>query len=112
MSAKKSSTSHAKRSPYAKLAEIRRCDHLRARIKTYCRQENIPQVEMAERLRVSKSQMANFMVGETLTGSIVYEAGMKYLKTRLPLSKCSSDDLEKTVNNKWKIVFREEEIKG
>jgi hypothetical protein len=56
---------------------------------------------------LTKKKMSNFMTGSSLTGSEVYGVGMKYLKRKMPLSKCSQDDVENMVNNKWRVTFRE-----
>ena len=100
MSAKKSH----KKSFGTQCAEIRRCNDLRVRIKTYCREESITQAQLAVKMSVSNSQMGNFMTGNALTGSQVYTEGMKYLKLRMPLSKCSENERNEITNNKWGFV--------
>ena len=89
---------------FSKGREIDRCCDMRVRIKTYCKQEGITQPTLAEQMRVSKSQMSSFMTGMSLTGSLVYSQAQKYLRTRMPLSQCSQDDIQSMTNNKWGIV--------
>lgn len=101
MSGKKNTKSNF----FQKSHEIKRCNDLRARIKSYCKQENFTQPQFAEKMGVSKSQMNSFMTGSALTGSEVYLVGMKYLRTRMPLSKCSEEDINKIENNKWSVTF-------
>ena len=105
MSAKKSNRSGAKGNYFSKGQEIRRCDDLRARIKAFCKQENLTHPEFATKLKVTSSQMANFMCGTSLTGSDVYDAGMRYLKMRMPLRKVPPGVRDNTVNDKWTVSF-------
>jgi hypothetical protein len=84
--------------------EIERCNDLRARIKTYCKQESMTQQTFGEKIGCSQKQMCYFMNGTTLSGSAVYAQANSYLKHKMPLSKCS-EEREKIVNNKWKISF-------
>ena len=90
---------------FRKRVEIRRSNDMRLRIKTYCRTEGITQVELAKRMDVTTSQMNAFMTGSYLTGSAVYISGLAYLRTRMPISKCSADDRANMVNNKWHVTF-------
>ena len=85
----------------SKEQEIIRCDDLRCRITTYCKQEGITQSIFADRLGVSAIQMSSFMTGKSLTGSDVYTLGMNYLRVRMPLSKCSVQDRAQIRNDKW-----------
>ena len=104
--------------------EIRRANDLRVRIETYCKQEHLTRPDFAELLKCSKSQLSSFMtgiiychycyqnnkyytcmLGSALTGSEVYSSGMKYLKTRMPLSNCSESDRNNITNDKWKVSF-------
>lgn len=103
MSAYKSSK---KKSILQKGNEIQRCNDLRVRIKTWCKQEGLTQPMFADALNVSTKEMSNFMTGASLTGSNVYPKAMAYLKTRMPLSNCSYSDRESMTNNKWKITFK------
>ena len=105
MSAKKSNRSGAKCNFFSKGQEIRRCDDLRARIKAFCKQENLTHPEFATILNVTRSQMAKFMCGTSLTGSDVYDAGMSYLKIKMPLSKVPTDVRDNVVNDKWTVSF-------
>jgi transcriptional regulator with XRE-family HTH domain len=68
-----------------KTAEIRKCNDLRVRIKTFCKLERITQAQLANNMNVSAQQMQSFMSGNALTGSEVYAQGLKYLKVRMPL---------------------------
>lgn len=95
-----------KKSFIQKCGEIRRCNDLRVRIKTWCKQEGLTQPLFADALNVSTKEMSNFMTGASLTGSNVYPKAMKYLKTRMPLSECSYSDRENMTNNKWKITLK------
>lgn len=88
-----------------KMHEIRKCNDLRARIKKYCQQESLTQPQFAEKLHVSASQISLFMTGSTLTGSEVYTQAMKYLKTRMPISKVSEDERAHVINNKFKFTY-------
>lgn len=89
-----------------KCQEIRRCNDLRVRIKTYCKKEGLTQPQFADKLgNVSASEVSRFMTGASLTGSIVYDKAMAYLRTRMPLSQCSDEDIESMTNNKWRVVF-------
>ena len=90
---------------FQKGQEIRRCNDLRCRIKTYCKQQGMTQPSLAEKMGVSASQMNSFMTGKTLTGSIVYTRGMNYLRVRMPLSQCSVQDREQIRNDKWVLVM-------
>ncbi len=99
--AKKSKTSNF----FSKGAEIRRSNLLRVRIRTYCKQEKLTQPQFGEKLGCSPSQMNSFMTGMSLTGSSVYIQGMKYLRTRMPVSKCSPEDLMSERNDKFVVSF-------
>ena len=90
---------------FQKQGEIRRCNDLRCRIKTYCKQQGITQPTLAQKMGVSASQMSSFMTGSALTGSEVYTRGMNYLRVRMPLSHCSIEDREQIRNDKWKVVW-------
>ena len=103
MSAKKSNRN--KKGFGTQMAEIRSCNDLRVRIKTYLNQKALTQAQLAEIMLVSNSQMSNFMNGTALTGSQVYTEGMKYLKTRMPLAMCSDEDRNQITNDKWKVVI-------
>jgi hypothetical protein len=63
------------------------------------------QPQLAEMLKVSSSQMNSFCTGNTLTGSPVYTQGMKYLRARMPISQCSTQEREEIVNDKWTVTF-------
>jgi hypothetical protein len=93
---------------FQKSAEIRKCNDLRLRIKTFCKLERITQVQLADKFQVSAKQMQSFMSGNALTGSEVYTQGMKYLKVRMPISKCSDEDRGSITNNKWTVSFGEQ----
>ncbi len=88
-----------------KMNEIERCNDLRARIKTYCKQEALTQPEYAVKIRVSASQIKLFMTGACLSGSEVYKKSMKYLREKMPLYMCE-EERAKVVNNKWTVKFR------
>jgi len=90
-----------KKSFSSRSREIERCNNLRVRIKTYCRQESLTQVELAEKMKVSKSSMGSFMSGSALSGSPTYVEGMKYLKLRMPLTQCSPAEIDAMENNKF-----------
>lgn len=85
--------------------EIRRCDDLRCRIRTYCRQQSITLPQLAERMGVSTGQMRSFSAGSSLTGSEVYSRGMKYLRLKMPMSQCSAQERDQMDNNKWGLTF-------
>lgn len=93
-----------KRTIGRKSQEIRRCNDLRVRIKTWCKQEALTQPQFAEKLDVTRTEMSNFMTGLSLTGSRVYTKAMSYLRVRMPLSKCSVSDIENMTNTKWGLV--------
>ena len=86
------------------MAEIRRSNDLRCRIKSYLKEQSLTQSAFATQLGCSNMSMSNFMNGTSLTGSDVYHKGMKYLKTRYPLSKCSDEDRNNIRNDKWVFV--------
>ena len=46
------------------------------------------QDELSDKMGVGKASMQKFMAGNTGVESTVYIAGMKYLKVRMPISKC------------------------
>jgi predicted XRE-type DNA-binding protein len=69
-------------------AECRRCDFLKVRIKSYCKQEKITQVELAEKMKISPATISRFMSGGSGVQSECYVIGMKYLRTRMPISLC------------------------
>lgn len=82
------------------------CNDLRARIKTYCKKENLSQAELAEKMNVTPNQMSRFMTGSSLLGLMfILLVYMKYLKTRMPLSDCSDHDRAQITNTKWGISF-------
>jgi hypothetical protein len=83
------------------MAEIRRCNDLRCRIKSYLKEQSLTQSAFATQLGCSNMSMSN---GTSLTGSDVYSKAMKYLKTRYPLSKCSDEDRNNIRNDKWVFV--------
>ncbi len=85
----------------SQMKEIKKCNDLRVRIKTYCKRESLTQPQLAERLKVSSSQMNSFMTGSSLSQSEVYTNGMKFLKTRMRLDECSEEDLANMKNNKF-----------
>jgi hypothetical protein len=87
-----------------KCAEIERCNDLRARIKTYCKQVTLTQPEYAEKIRVSAKQISLFMTGRCLSGSEVYKKSMKFLRDKMPLYMCE-EERAKTVNNKFVVRY-------
>jgi transcriptional regulator with XRE-family HTH domain len=87
---------------WQKHAEIERCNDLRARIKTYCKQESLTQPEFAEKIRVSATQISGFMTGRMLSGSEVYKKSNNYLRHRMPLFKCE-EERAKVANNKFVV---------
>ena len=72
MSGKTKAAKASKSNYFSKGQEIRRCNDMRVRIKTYCKQQSITQPQLADKMGVTKSQMNSFMVGSALTGSEVY----------------------------------------
>ena len=72
MSGKTKAAKASKSNYFSKGQEIRRCNDMRVRIKTYCKQESITQPQLADKMGVTKSQMNSFMIGSALTGSEVY----------------------------------------
>lgn len=90
---------------FSQMAEIRKCNDLRCRIKAYLKQESLTQPQLAEKMGVSAKQMSSFMTGSSLTGSEVYVNGMKYLKVKMPLSKCSTEERSQIVNNKFEFAW-------
>ena len=70
-------------------AEFRRCDTLKIRIKTYCKQQSITQNELADRMKVGRTAVSRFMSGVAGVQGDCYQVAMRYLKTRLPLSACT-----------------------
>ena len=82
--------------------EIERCNDLRARIKTYCKQESMTQQAFGEKIGCSQKQMCFFMTGAYLSGSAVCTQANSYLKYKKPLSKCT-EEREKIVNNHSEI---------
>ena len=95
----------AKKSFSSKSREIERCNNMRVRIKTYCRQEGLTQQNLAEKMKVTKSSMGNFMSGTALSASPTYIEGMKYLKLRMPLTQCSPAEIDAMENNKFVVSF-------
>ncbi len=89
---------------HAKMREIERCNDLRARIKTYCKQETLTQPEYAEKIRVTAKQINLFMTGRCLSGSEVYKKSMKFLRDKMPLYMCE-EERAKVVNNKFVVRY-------
>ena len=87
-----------------KCAEIERCNDLRARIKTFCKQESLTQPKFAEKIHVSAKQISYFMTGACLSGSEVYKKSMKYLRDKMPLYMCG-EERAKVVNNKFVVRY-------
>ena len=84
-------------------AMIRRCDQLKFRIRNYQKLKGITQAQFADEIHVGKGSMSNFMRGTTGVESDAYVAAHKYLKTRMPLSKCSEDVNFMSTGSKYTI---------
>jgi len=74
----------------AVLNMARRCDPLKLRIKSYCKQEKITQAQYADLIGIGKTTVSRFMSGESGVQSETYTRSMVFLKKKMPLSK--SDD--------------------
>jgi predicted XRE-type DNA-binding protein len=77
------------KSMIGELHDFRKCDDLKVRIKTYCKQQKITQTQLATDMKVSYSSMRDFMAGNAGVNSCTYQRGMIFLRTKMPLTKCT-----------------------
>ena len=55
---------------------------------------------------VGHGSMTSFMRGVCLVQSETYVVGMKYLRTRMPISKCSDEERDNITNDKFVVTSR------
>ena len=75
------------------MAQARRCDPLKMRIKCFCKKEKTTQAQYADLIHISSNSLSKFMTGQSAMQSEVYTKSMVYLKKRMPISECDLDSV-------------------